>query len=1034
MPGFQHHNIQMSSFVVDQVLNSRSLSGGMKSWIKKTFRANISEKDKWRKHSAERSKQLMTNELVAAKPLDMVKLRELLLKPQLRKLEAKSKAFLENKDMLKILNQDISGAGELSKAFNLAMENSEDLGDFLDTHMGTINNQIDEYSLRSYGESEIKTLDDFHKFKANILKNIDLKERFPKIGTKSTTWTTHGFEGSETNEWAKFMKANDGVLTVSAKELGLKGDVFEFNINSILEGMHMTPKERELASLSLNGMFDKMASLQKDSKNPRITKVKDGLFHASQMSFIGPTRVEDLVDPLTNELGHETYEHTQLRRVMDAVDLYDRNRKGEFGTEGRTVRVAAIDHDVAKQLEAQKVEMTKMMLNYFLTPGRRNSPFKMSGQMVYARNAFALVQNAHNLTRTGAAAALTSAGLNAAENETDFRRILNKVMTAKPNEVFMSSEMLDKLVMDPSGLGLGAEADKIEVAKFLQKQIKSGGEDLLGKLRKGEEGLTGIMTRYPNEPQGNNAASQVIFNFIPEKYRDLIGMDKEDAYLFSIYGNLQKIDYDGDKIALAIRGFSTVQRHAVMMKESREHWQKQMYSLSWQMDNFMTPLGTITDEKGNQKVRMLTYDDKNGGSLTHVDLDYLEAQDRETMSKKFLGEHYSGFTFDSVAQTAEMLNAKTFTALRAKAALGGVMKDSIGMFTNAVEIAEIKNKISNTNPRVSAVDLSFNMQHGLGALLQNFTDLQKRGTYDDVFKVANKFKVLMGDLSDRGVVQEVRQQFINSYGDLAYGMEKAATNDRDLANVARNAFLTDHKSQTYLDVAKDVDRFIFIQGMYKEATSNNKLLALSTRERVRYIMNNKSLTMTDLYSGIGSEMTEDQIVSHIDKQHETAIKSGMDALESHIEMLQSKFSKTSQFFDTYGKNLGKFGIIGAGVYLGATMLNPSSRSDSIGPYGLFDSMSENNIVRSDLELERSIPLDAVNPAFNNSAFVRMQDLGGASRQSRGKANMELITDDIAKMNSNTFNIANNRKLRTKDYTSYIGNFGSTNIERRSNYK
>ena len=843
----------------------------------------------------------------------------------------------------------------------------------------------------------------------------------------------------DASHWAKFMQERQGILSLSANELGLKNGSFVFDVNQMIDHMNIPMEERDGTRLQLLNYFKNLEKNQ-NPHNRNVTRVNSSVFHVKNIHVWGPTHIEDIANKLTDELGRETEEQKPLRALLSAIDIYKRMQGGEFNPEGPSPvkytreQIENNPHLLSK-MKSQETTMMKMWSQYLLHLPSRPDTYKIAGQMTTARNALSLVERAHQIDLAGIKNTLIGAKMEGSDSEVEeFTRILNKIKSAKPNHVFASEHILDQLCLDPAGLGMSKDIDKIKLVEHLQKM--SNGKARLSALRRGEADLTGGQLRYPNEPQGDKAVQSMLLSFIPEKYRKLLNMDKEDTYHFSIHGAFQKLDYDGDKVAMFLNNFKTLDALDKNISEAKSHWLIRQKAMAWQMDSFFMPVGSYT-VNGIQKTRFLMYNDN--GNLTHEDLTIEEAKAKRSMYgdyyKKFLGDHISDFGANLAMQTGEVMSPQMFLTIRAKSALSSVMKDGMGLFTNAMEKADIKARLMPGSHKAGALDLASDMQHFLGNLLQNFTDLAKRGSYDAVFDVSNMFKVINGDLTNKGTVDVVRNKFIQSYSDIAYGVAKdALSGDKAAAYSAKLEFESGH-GEHFARVKKHIDTFLYIQGMFHEATQNNKLQHLNLKNRVDYLMNHKDMGPLQYFEGISpSSFTVDELTDIVREQQQKHKESGMDEFEKYWENTKKRFSKEHFIFDTYGKKLGKFGLIGAGVFLAASMFSPVSKGDSLGPFGAYSSIGGNNLYRSDLQLDRGIPLDTINPSFNDDNFIRMQDVQGMSRKFRGKNNYNMIASDITSMGADTFNPAKNRSWTTKDYTSYIGNLGSSNLERRRQYR
>jgi hypothetical protein len=133
------------------------------------------------------------------------------------------------------------------------------------------------------------------------------------------------------------------------------------------------------------------------------------------------------------------------------------------------------------------------------------------------------------------------------------------------------------------------------------------------------------------------------------------------------------------------------------------------------------------------------------------------------------------------------------------------------------------------------------------------------------------------------------------------------------------------------------------------------------------------------------------------------------------------------------KKGGKYAAIGAAVLLGASMFKPISPSNSNSPFGAYIGLGGQdnnlNLLQSQLELPRGVPLDVVGASFSNEAFIK---LNGNKNYNKDKAALlsNLLKKSAIIQPYDFYNVPVQSNHNYVNYASTIPFMGTTNLQRR----
>jgi hypothetical protein len=189
-----------------------------------------------------------------------------------------------------------------------------------------------------------------------------------------------------------------------------------------------------------------------------------------------------------------------------------------------------------------------------------------------------------------------------------------------------------------------------------------------------------------------------------------------------------------------------------------------------------------------------------------------------------------------------------------------------------------------------------------------------------------------------------------------------------------------------------------------------------------------SANITDLILG---ESTRNVVA---DNYVQPDIKSAMSNIG---EVLAKKFKLDTPSARGVFKKSGKLAAIGAIAYLGLNFFRPNQLSNSMNPLDAFTDLGvdidgNHNIINSNLELERGVPLDMINSSFSKKAFVKLNKKSkGSYNSDKGKVIQNMLRNSFSQSSPFMVDFGDRSKTTYTNYTKSINSFGSSQLENRA---
>lgn len=794
--------------------------------------------------------------------------------------------------------------------------------------------------------------------------------------------------------WENLAKKKGVFAYSKRKELG---GGFTFHIRDLLRD---TPgfNEKELISAE-NQLLNTFEYIYKSAPKEGIVESfdrKGGVVKLRKLIMHADTSKENIFNVLNPNAQEKTFGFQSIttryqKHVIKAMENYERE----------IARVPTGNHRIGEQ----EAFLKKQYLNYLL------KGFLMDSSSVYAQAANELSPRGMQAHIIGAAPLTERAadikrlgGLKKAYgftgDETKFDSIINRLAgtISDPNrmtnlsDIYMTASMFKQMEF----------SDGVKATDHLEKIF---GREKARMIANGlaDQPLYGYMTRHPNMQAGYDAILDNRLNIIPDELAPYLGMNSNEVNVHNIYTKLFGADFDGDQAYFVLKSLKTSE---TLMDYHKSH----LEALQKSLESFTTKGGEVVSLReaagknfirdiSNGKINVSRWDEKGNLIQDSIDINNQEATGLITDLFKTYAKNAHTLELNSLQKATWESTQKQLDQVAATI----VSKNNIGLFTN---IAYKRSRQL--------------MQVGLAG------------------KDSLAAKLLIGNLStgDAGIAQ------------LFISLGKHEQNVKQLAEAAKayiNPFIKDDNAHEQL---KNLFKQLTPKGQESKAETYYKTWRESIRTYNLYtprdelsISSIKALEDIDLFRDSANIM------------HAVVSQAQVDFIQDYGNQVRQEYrAPISEFGETLSKHLkldsgiranfkkaGKAGAIGAAIYLAANFFRPNQLSSSINPLDAFtdlgsDINGRHNIISSNLELDRSIPLDMVNASFSKKAYVRLNEM------TSGKVNKEksnIINQILSEGYKNTNPLLAEWRMPFKsNYTNYTQNinyFGSSQLDRRSKY-
>lgn len=571
---------------------------------------------------------------------------------------------------------------------------------------------------------------------------------------------------------------------------------------------------------------------------------------------------------------------------------------------------------------------------------------------------------------------------------------------------------------------LGFDATEIRYKDYLERTI--GGE-AAEEVLSGRKAAPGFHSRDPMDQQGTDAILDVKIHSLDEEVLPHIGVDKNAIYT-SAYMELQKEDYDADQAVIGLKNTS-INNYNMTQDDYKKHFDVVLAEHNSKVQAIMNR----PDVKLHNTKRPLGFTSKGNMVMGFYNSKGIFEQ-REVALGSPEGKQYSVDFFENFVDLARNLaidhpDIMTPTYVKSRfniANYNAIMKDQIGLVTNLIgrKLHHIQQSGRSIDSLTSKLLLG-NLTIGLPQLNQEVMGFGKHGKEGQLAIFTKMIDGLQNPRTrDKEVDDYITSVFKNSLADMAGDTE-------DIYGWHPDA-LAKHMTEVLFDVEEA--RAVSMGGDKYRKTILSSLDDLAIGKRGRSFASDIVAESPDLNDSLNRVVYRSLLENGIYENIEEVIPR-----KTIMQDIGERISKRFNISDlTIPRKAGKYGAIGAAVFLGLNFFRPNQLSNSMNPLDAFidlgaDINGNPSRFHSDVQLARKQPIDMVNASFSREAFIRMQDKDRETDTT--KRMTKNIKDLLGIEYSESYEYRSFNEPLTNTYrnsTSNIGFFSSADLQRRSN--
>jgi hypothetical protein len=497
--------------------------------------------------------------------------------------------------------------------------------------------------------------------------------------------------------------------------------------------------------------------------------------------------------------------------------------------------------------------------------------------------------------------------------------------------------------------------------------------------------FTGFITRPPYTPSGTNPFLTARFNVVPKEIASYFGMDINRIAVAAEYWKLVGGDVDGDQMFGVVHAFNTEKELLNLHESVNRSFIDILNTKIKENGKFKTVRDAISEQRKiigfeNSKARVGYFDRETGRiSEKTVELGSQDAEDAIKgnfrnlidMVEKISTRDPSVVTNDIVKKMVD------------ESALMSVSKRAVGIFTNILETRGRQimqmDSLSKNNTLTLNKFIGTSLTTGLAGMEQLPISMIKHGV-DKIKRISLAVAALTNPYNKNPETRLALKDILSDYFETNEERDKAHQLLTEGIIKYHQKFGTKGESKAWIS----------------EQTELNKAISILDK-----------LKIGEPYENINFNEAAESFGSRILREYPRAIN----------------FTKTT----------GKFGAIGAAVFLAANFFRPNQMSNSLNPLDGFvdlgsDINGNHNGILSDLELDRRVPLDTVNASFSKEAFIRLNKMNDKKQRSN------IINNILKNSYSNSNPLLNEWKTKPNliysNYTTSIPSFGSSQLDRK----
>jgi hypothetical protein len=521
---------------------------------------------------------------------------------------------------------------------------------------------------------------------------------------------------------------------------------------------------------------------------------------------------------------------------------------------------------------------------------------------------------------------------------------------------------------------------------------------------------------YSNSNPNIQAASDAIqshrLTIVPKDVRKYLAVSNSLIHANSMQVKLAGRDNDGDRMGFVVHAYETADDLVNLQKEHSEYKRKVL-------ESYIGRPRTAEEVKAGDASKIITFgeygikgwvrDFSNG----NVNYTYYDDAGREvhtsvpinsSKAEELLGDPFFS-NYAKNAYTLEMNTPARATTQEAYKQLDRVCatvvsKNNIGLATNiAYKMTRHLMQVGLTGKNPDAAKLLYgNLSTGDAGIAQLFISLAKHET--DIKGLEQVSKVYANPLTRDAETHNGAKQFFERL--MPKGMEGRGEEIYRIFTDSMKAYNEyTPRDSISSEIIKSIDD---IDGLKDGTNIMNAIM---------------STAHVDFLNDYGDQIRE---------QYRSPTQEMFDVLGKKFKFDPSKINF---------KKGGKIGAVGAAVYLASNFFRPHQLSNSLNPFDAFTDLgsdidsSQNRKLFTDLELERSIPLDMVNASFSKKAYIKL------NKRNNNQDKSMIINDMLKQGYSSTNPLLHEWRTSPSydyaDYTTNVGSFGTTSLDRKSRY-
>lgn len=514
----------------------------------------------------------------------------------------------------------------------------------------------------------------------------------------------------------------------------------------------------------------------------------------------------------------------------------------------------------------------------------------------------------------------------------------------------------------------------------------------------------GIFLRHPIPQSGSEGVRTNKFLILPTKVAKLLGVDENAAYVNPVFSSPQRADFDGDQIFVHLKELASLKEMKNISEEDDRMLQQIMQSSEVQEELKASRI-EFKDGKLVNKVKIGTINSilaHRGDQtiiLTHTSAGRAQYKTVKTSMLDFSNvvDHVVGLVEESAKRGGRATSAQLRAASEATANTL-ISKNLIPLTTNLLKTRAFELLGAATgNVKQAAAHMSFigNIYHGITAMAQDVIDVGKHP--EKAATLAATLEWLKDPTKD---VPEAKQYYLET--------------KRKILGSAFNEELENASWDAYSGKLRDLSII----------RKNSPDFKIWENQILDSVMGRKGATVIDTLNMLVERTFSDMPV--------IARKSFTEEVN---DALSTRFGRQVDIAPTFRKT-GKYGAIGAAVFLGLGMFTPFGNSKSLNPIDMFTDLGHIDgnpaALSSPLELGRGSPLDVVDASFSKEAFIRMNNNGRNEKKNRSTIVNRML------MNSNLARSEGYYEFQSKPYKSYsnyttsISVVGTNELHRKAN--